>query len=604
MRDNPIVYLFRKTWEYSGDNRKKVGLTWTMFLIANTITMFGNPSVWARIMNVVQTQGITPESFNTLLGLLMLTVLLEIVYWSLHGRARINERTYALQGKIGYLSSLFLGVLRLPLDWHVDHHTGETSDKIKNGTGALEDFAANVYILATLFVRLVLSCCILAWFGGWRVALALAITMTLSIYVINRFDRVMADLHRNLTQAGNRLAKQISDTLANISTIITLRSERWVFDSVMKRARDPEADYFKEFRWNEYKWFVVSMCATITAVIVVLIYLRQHLSQKVSAGNVFLLFQYLGQFTSLFSSFADNYGELVKFKTRLENSEELVKNFVEAKVRSVEPLPADWRRLCVENLTFSYHAHDGANLHLANVSFCIDRGTKIAFVGSSGGGKSTMLGVMDDIYSPRNVQMTVDGQPLQYGFAGTGINSAIALVPQKPELLDETVWDNITFGTEVDMGLVRHYTDLACVSGVIDNLPQGFHSSIKEKGVNLSGGEQQRLALARGLLACRDKQIILLDEPTSSVDAVNEMRIHQNILKEFSGRTIISSVHKLHLLRFFDRIIMFDGGQIIASGTLGELLENSPEFQVLWRQYHEHQKRVEDPQGETNGSIC
>ncbi len=601
MRDNPIVYLFRKTWEYSGDNRKKVALTWTMFLVANGISMFGTPWVWSRFMNVIQLSGITPESFKTLLGLLMLTTLLDAVYWSLHGPARVNERTYSFQSKILYLSKLLDGVLRLPMDWHVDHHTGETSDKIKNGTEALGDFAANVYIPATIFVRLVLSCCMLAWFGGWRVALALAVTMTLSICLINRFDRVMAEQYQKINKASNRLAKQINDTLANISTIITLRSESWVFNSVIKQAHSPQEDYFKEFRWNEYKWSVVNMCSNLTAIIIVVIYLKQHLTQGVVlAGDVFLLIQYLGQFTSLFSGFAENYGELVKFKSRIENSEELVKSFIQAKVRPIEPLPVDWRRLCVENLTFSYHTQDGAELHLNDVSFCVDRGMKIAFVGSSGGGKSTMLGVMDDIYSPRNIRVTVDGQPLRYGFAGTGINSTVALLPQKPELLDATVWDNITFGTEVDMRLVRHYTDLACVSCVIDHLPHGFNSSIKEKGINLSGGEQQRLALARGLLACRDKQIILLDEPTSSVDAINEMRIHQNILKEFSGRTIISSVHKLHLLHFFDRIITFDGGRIIASGTLDELLASSPEFQELWRQYHEHQKRAEDPQGEAN----
>lgn len=601
MKDNPIVYLFRKTWEYSGDNRKKVALTWVMFLAANTVSMFGSPQIWAKVMNVIQIRGITPESFKTLLGLLAMTFLLDAIFWSLHGPARVNERKYSFQSKIMYLSKLLDGVLRLPMDWHVDHHTGETSDKIKNGKEALGDFSANVYIPAMIFVRLVMSCFMLAWFGGWRVALALAAIMALSIYTINCFDQVMAEQYRKLNLAGNRLAKQISDTLSNISTIITLRSEPWVFDSVIKQARSPQEDYFKEFRWNEYKWSVVSLSSTLTAIIIVVIYLRQHITQgAVLVGDVYLLVRYLGQFTSLFSSFAENYGELVKFKTLLENSEEIVKSFVQAKIRPIEPLPVDWRRLCVENLTFSYHSHDGADLHLSDVSFCVDRGAKIAFVGSSGGGKSTMLGVMDDIYSPRNVRLTVDGQPLQYGFAGTGMNSAVALVPQKPELLDESVWDNITFGTEIKMELVRHYTDLACITSVIDRLPKGFDSAIKEKGVNLSVGEQQRLALARGFLACRDKQIILLDEPTSSVDAVNEMRIHQNILKEFSGRTIISSVHKLHLLHLFDQIVMFDGGRIIASGTLEELLETSPEFQELWRQYHQHQKRVDDPQGEAN----
>ena len=93
-------------------------------------------------------------------------------------------------------------------------------------------------------------------------------------------------------------------------------------------------------------------------------------------------------------------------------------------------------------------------------------------------------------------------------------------------------------GAEYDIDLVRQFTDMACLTDVIENLPRKFDSSIKEKGVNLSGGQQQRLALARGLLACHNKDIVLLDEPTSSIDSVNEMQIHRNIFRAFAGKTI------------------------------------------------------------------
>jgi ABC-type bacteriocin/lantibiotic exporter with double-glycine peptidase domain len=118
----------------------------------------------------------------------------------------------------------------------------------------------------------------------------------------------------------------------------------------------------------------------------------------------------------------------------------------------------------------------------------------------------------------------------------------------------------------------------------------GFGCSIKEKGVNLSGGQQQRLALARGLLACRDKDMVLLDEPTSSLDATTEMDVYQNILEGLAGKTIISSIHRLHLLLLFDKIYLFDKGEIIGEGTLRELLDTSPEFQQLWSKYSKFQE--------------
>ena len=100
------------------------------------------------------------------------------------------------------------------------------------------------------------------------------------------------------------------------------------------------------------------------------------------------------------------------------------------------------------------------------------------------------------------------------------------------------------------------------------------------------------MALARGLLACHDKDIVLLDEPTSSLDTETEMKVYRNIFREFRDKTIISSVHRLHLLPLFNKIFMFSEGRIIAQGNLGELLTQCPEFQELWQQYHEQKQEV------------
>lgn len=119
---------------------------------------------------------------------------------------------------------------------------------------------------------------------------------------------------------------------------------------------------------------------------------------------------------------------------------------------------------------------------------------------------------------------------------------------------------------------------------VIDRLEKGVDTGVQEKGVSLSGGEKQRLALARGILAAKDSDIMLLDEPTSSVDSINEKKIHKNIFKEFKDKTIISSIHRLHLLDKFDYIYMFDKGKIIGQGTFKELKEN-PNFKKIWQRY-------------------
>jgi ABC-type multidrug transport system fused ATPase/permease subunit len=162
---------------------------------------------------------------------------------------------------------------------------------------------------------------------------------------------------------------------------------------------------------------------------------------------------------------------------------------------------------------------------------------------------------------------------------------SIALIPQAPEIFATTILENISFGEKVEMSEVLKYTDMACFTEVADRLPKGFYSSINEKGVDISVGQQQRLALARGLMLCRDSEILLLDEPTSSQDATTEKRIHENVFRSMRGKTIISSIHRLHLLPLFDRIVMFENGKLIANGTLEELKSSSPKFNQLLSDY-------------------
>jgi ABC-type multidrug transport system fused ATPase/permease subunit len=130
-------------------------------------------------------------------------------------------------------------------------------------------------------------------------------------------------------------------------------------------------------------------------------------------------------------------------------------------------------------------------------------------------------------------------------------------------------------------------------SEVAKELPRGLASSIQEKGVNLSGGQKQRLALARGILAAAESDVVLLDEPTSSVDPKTEALIYQRLFQAFSAKAMVSALHRLHLLHFFDYIYVLEQGRIVAEGTLAELRKKSPEFQELWR-HQEHAEHTRD----------
>jgi ABC-type multidrug transport system fused ATPase/permease subunit len=577
---NPLSYLFGKTWQYSEGNRKKVVGYWIMFTVANSISLIFPPIIMATIMKIVERDGINSVNLMGLWGLLLLTLVADLGFWTLHGPGRCIERSNAFKARLNYRRFLLKGVLTLPLDWHADHHSGDTIDKVEKGTNAIFSFSENSFEIIYALVQLVVGLGVLIYFSPLAALLAFLL-IVLSCWITTRFDRVIVGQYRELNRAENRVSESVFDAVSNISTVIILRVERLVFSSIIHRAEQP-FDLFKQNqRLNETKWFLTNVCCTIMTIVVLGFYFWQNLgsSPGVLVASLFLLIKYLERISDLFFKFAGLYGDILKYKSRIANSEELSADF-RVENFSNHVLPGDWQNFEVRDLSFSYANGEGSNFCLDKVAFSAKRGEKIALVGETGSGKTTFLKVIRDLYHPEELVLSVDGEKVTQGFGG--ISRAISLVPQSPEIFANTILANITMGAEYDLDFVRHFTRLACFTDVVENLPKKFDSSLNEKGVNLSGGQQQRLALSRGLLASHDKAILLLDEPTSSLDALTELMVYQNIFEEFEDKTVISTVHQLHLLPLFDRICVFEKGRIIASGNLSELQSSCPKFADLW----------------------
>lgn len=579
MVDNPLIYLFSKTWSYSEGNRINIVLYWLMFIVACAVDLFCQPFLVAKIMNTVQANGITSANFRFLLGLLLLTLVVDVVFWSFHGPARCIERYNAFKVRLNYRKFLLKGVMNLPLEWHNEHHSGDIIDKVSKGTDALFKFSGNSYELIYSMVRLIVSYSILIYFSLPSAFIILGM-FVLSCWIIMKFDKVIIKQHIEMNSFENQISESIFDAISNISTVVILRVERLIFGSIVHKTEKP-FDLFKyNQRLNEFKWFSTNMCCTTMTILVIGVYFWQNIGtlQGVLIGSFYLLFRYLENISQLFFRFTDLYGEILQSKASMVNSEELSKDFKGENFTN-HVLPVDWKILKVESLSFSYHS-GGENLHLENVSFEARRGEKIAVVGERGSGKTTLLKIMRDLYHPQKLKLSVDGVIVPQGFGG--ISQAISLIPQSPEIFATTILQNITMGAEYEMDFIRRFTDMACFTDVVESLPRKFESSIKEKGVNLSGGQQQCLALSRGFLVSHNKDVVLLDEPTSSLDYSNGMKVYQNIFREFKGKTIVSSVHQVHLLPLFDRICVFEKGRIIASGTMLELFSSSREFRYVW----------------------
>jgi ATP-binding cassette subfamily B protein len=591
---NPLLFLFAKTWHYSAGNRANVVLFLAMFIVAELITLIFQPLVLANMMNVVQRDGITRDSIGTLFLLLALILAIEILFWAFHGPARVLERVNAFSGRANYRGFLLRGVMTLPMEWHAEHHSGNTIDKIEKGTSALFEFAEGSFQVIYAIVRLVGSYSVLIYFSPPAAYIVLAM-MCVTAWITIRFDKILIAQYKELNRSENDIQESVFDSISNIATVIILRVERLIFTAIMHKVEHPYDLFRENTRLNEWKWFLTSVCCKVTTVIVLAVYFYQHIGTKegILIGNLYLLIQYLDKIGDLFFRFTEMYGKIVQRRARLANAEILSADFREVNLTD-HVLPADWNALEVQDLSFSYDGPLADRLQLDNISLKLRRGWRYAVIGESGGGKTTFLNVLRDIYHPHSLTLTVDGRPVSEGFAG--ISRAIGYAPQNPELFADTIWKNITMGAEYDERVVRKYTDMAMFTQVVEALPNKFNSSINEKGVNLSGGQRQRLALARALAACDDdeKAILLFDEPTSSLDSQTEMQVCENIFRGFPGRTIIFSLHRLHLLGRFDWIYLFDGGRITSSGTFDHLLTNCDRFKRMWAQYQVQDAQAAD----------
>ncbi len=285
----------------------------------------------------------------------------------------------------------------------------------------------------------------------------------------------------------------------------------------------------------------------------------------------------------MFYSFSAWYSELVRMDTDIKGMRPLQEDIERlAHMPQGASLARHWHAITVDQLKFHHAGERGAMFD--NLSLTLKRGEKIALIGASGGGKSTLLNIIRGLYTPEHAHLIIDNvtfdtlEPLQ---------AITTLIPQDPEIFENTILFNITLDVEANETEVQTAVQLAGFADVLAALPNGLATDIREKGLNLSVGQKQRLALARGLFAARFSSVILMDEPTSSVDLPTEKQILSGVIGAFPDAAMMVSLHRLHLLPKFDRIIMLEQGRVVASGATAELLNSDGPVRELWQAYQE-----------------
>ncbi len=555
-----------------------------------------NPLLYGWFIDSIQKDS-TKIWSNVLLyaGLFLFLKLLE---WSFHGPARIMERDLAFNLSRNFLEELYHQTLHLPIRWHQDNHSGSTINRIRKAYDALKHFFQDGFMFLHAIFKFVFSFGAMLYFsplfGGIGVLLGI-----LTIWVIFKFDKPFIETLDETNEKEHVVSSTLFDSLSNIITVITLRLEKRMENSLMKKVIEVLPPFRRNVRINEWKWFVADTLVTLIYCVIAVGYVYQHYTpgQPFYIGGLVTLLGYVIQFTSVFHDVAWQYTNIVQYNTDVQTARTIGAAYTtHHRPDDENSLPADWKKITIEGLNFSHNEVYEANkvahsLHNLNIS--IERGKKIAFIGESGSGKSTLLKLLRGLYdSEPDVKVSVDGLKTD---SLAIISDTITLFPQEPEIFENTIAYNITLGLPFETQEIMKVSETAHFKEVIQQLPRGLESSIQEKGVNLSGGQKQRLALARGVLAARLSEIVLLDEPTSSVDPKTEVQIYNKLFKEFKDKAVLSSLHRLHLLTRFDYVYILQNGRIADEGTFTHLKEHSTIFQELWK-HQEHLQTREDNQ--------
>jgi ATP-binding cassette subfamily B protein len=582
---NPVIYLATTLWKFAGVHRRKVILYTTMSVAAMSLNLLG-PLIIRELINSVQTLSGT-ALIERALWLLGLFIALDLIFWVLHGPSRVLERKVAFSIKREYQSDLLHKVTALPTRWQKAHHSGETIDQISKATQSLGDFAESSFEVLNMLTRYIGSVCFLIWFMP-SAGFVIGSSTFLIVLIITLFDKRLVQQYRNLNKRFNEVAAAIQDYLTNIATIISLRLATRVNREVYDRTTKIGPLYNRNAALVECKWFTTSQLVTCTQAGVLAWYILGNVSRGtiVEVGTLYALWEYLRGVGETFFQFTWKYGDLVVKSARVR----AVEHITEAYARDVQGLeeailPTQWQSIAIQKLSFAHsqvESGDEITAQVRNIDLMLERGKSYAFVGESGCGKSTTLGLIRGLHQPDAVSVHCDGAPLPFGLAH--VSHCTTLIPQDPEIFSDTIRFNVTMGVEAEERDVMHAIRAAQFEPVLIRLPKGLETSIAEKGVNLSGGEKQRLALARGLFFARDSQIVLLDEPTSSVDPFNERVIYETLLEAYRSRCVISSIHKFNLLHYFDEIVVFKQGRIVERGTIDTLTKAGGEFVRLQRQ--------------------
>ncbi len=487
-------------------------------------------------------------------------------------------------------SRLFHHIHALSYDFHIRRKTGKLITIFEKGLSGLERFL-RFFVFSTLPMVFEILLVFSLLVSLYDVLYALVIFVTLGCFII--FTLKMANWRtrqvRKLNAKINEANAYAVDSLMNFETIKIFGRE--ILDQQIYGQKFQKAQGWRKKTLVSLGYLNIGQASIMGVGLICLLVMGfQDVKNGVfGVGDVVLLNMYLIQLYVPLSNLGFSYREMKMALTHIEQVEELLEEpLTVVDHEGAQPLTAGGGMVRFEGVSFNYPSREDV---LKFISFTIPAKNKVAIVGQSGSGKSTLTRLLLRFYEPTRGRITIDGQDIQ-SVTQESLRAAIGVVPQDIVLFNTSIFDNIAFARpEASAEEVEKAAKDALIHDFIMTLPDGYQTVVGERGLKLSGGEKQRVAIARLIL--KHPKIFVFDEATSSLDTRTEKEIHENISSVSKGYTTLIIAHRLSTVADADMILFMEKGEIVEQGTHRQLLAKKGRYYGLWQaQKKEEEKEL------------
>ncbi len=584
-----VVDLLPYLWpKGEGSVRFRVVLA-TLFLIAAKIATVYVPLVYSRAVDALapgQAMLVIPIGLIGAYGLLRVASA---------GFAELRDATFAavqqrVMRKAGMQS--FRHMHQLSLRFHLDRQTGGLSRNIERGTTGIELVLrlAVFNILPTLF-EVCLVTAILWKMFDWRFAAVTFTAVTLYLLFTTLFANWRVQFRRTMNETENDSRTKAIDSLLNYETVKYFGNERHEatrYDGAL--ARYEKAAVKSQVTLNMLNIGQATIIAGGLALVMLMAAQGVH-AGTMTVGKFVLVNTYLMQLYQPLNFIGFVYVQIKQGLVDMEHMFRLLSTDAEIKDRPdavTLPPTHDAAEVTFDNVQFGYRPD---RVILKGVSFTVKPGHSLAIVGPTGAGKSTINRLLFRFYDVTGGAIRIDGTDIR-DITQDSLRAAIGVVPQDTVLFNDTIRYNIAYGRPgASAAEIEEAARLAQVHDFVQRLPDGYETRVGERGLKLSGGEKQRVAIARTIL--KNPRILILDEATSALDTRTEQDIQQALRSLARNRTTLTIAHRLSTVTDADQIIVLDQGQVVESGTHQELLALGGIYAQMWALQAEQQDMPE-----------